>query len=352
MRVNTRILLNSANDLNSYNLNIKRIEEKLDLVSKSISPKIVAEKEIKGQIIEIGIQLMKIDHILLSMKETIKSATGKYDKCEESIVDYYLLIENIIQAKAKGNVVTFGEDGEYGGDQGGPERKARDDDALIDIIRKYHPNMSDVEIEDYLEKLNSEGCGYVAMVNTLFKNYEGREEEFEEKFGFPMYTVDSNGEKHLNFEYLITDYYSATDNHNENSFLFFDWDDVDNDEDESNTEGNGTTMDSREYRWEMYMKDHGINVDVQNDVQITPENYTKYSEKGDIVIAVRPVILEDELGNIATRDEGGHAMTVTGITEDGRYVVSSWGKKYYVDPSRYENQEDSYNNFQVVKYKK
>ena len=40
----------------------------------------------------------------------------------------------------------------------------------------------------------------------------------------------------------------------------------------------------------------------------------------------------DENGNRYYID-GGHAITVTGITEDGRYIVSSWGEKYYINPS-------------------
>ena len=30
---------------------------------------------------------------------------------------------------------------------------------------------------------------------------------------------------------------------------------------------------------------------------------------------------------------GGHAITVTGVTDDGKWIVSSWGKKYYIDPN-------------------
>jgi len=30
-------------------------------------------------------------------------------------------------------------------------------------------------------------------------------------------------------------------------------------------------------------------------------------------------------------------MTITGTTEDGRYIVSSWGKKYYIKPNELKN---------------
>ncbi len=30
--------------------------------------------------------------------------------------------------------------------------------------------------------------------------------------------------------------------------------------------------------------------------------------------------------------DGGHAMVVTGLTDDGRIQVSSWGELYYISP--------------------
>ena len=30
--------------------------------------------------------------------------------------------------------------------------------------------------------------------------------------------------------------------------------------------------------------------------------------------------------------DGGHAMMVTGLTDDGRIEVSSWGERYYITP--------------------
>ena len=47
--------------------------------------------------------------------------------------------------------------------------------------------------------------------------------------------------------------------------------------------------------------------------------------------------LEYENGDILNKDTEyevleGHEMTITGITSDGRYEVSTWGKKFYFDP--------------------
>lgn len=111
----------------------------------------------------------------------------------------------------------------------------------------------------------------------------------------------------------------------------FSWDDVDESEDESTTKGNGTTRESREYRWEKYLKDRGVDVDVKN-VDVTLDNYNEVAVKGDLVVGVSPCILYDSSGKKVVNQDGGHAMTVTGITDDGMYKVSSWGKEYYIKP--------------------
>ena len=38
------------------------------------------------------------------------------------------------------------------------------------------------------------------------------------------------------------------------------------------------------------------------------------------------------VGSKYRSDVGGHWMTITGVTDDGRYIVSSWGKKLYLKP--------------------
>ncbi len=40
-----------------------------------------------------------------------------------------------------------------------------------------------------------------------------------------------------------------------------------------------------------------------------------------------------ENGEIQQYIDGGHGMIVTGITYDGKYIVSSWGEKYIIDPN-------------------
>lgn len=92
--------------------------------------------------------------------------------------------------------------------------------------------------------------------------------------------------------------------------------------------------------------EHGIDVNVECYIDVTTDNYNDIADKGQIIVAIEPCILEDEAGNTVFKANGGHAMTVTGVTEDGRFIVSSWGKRYYIDP------DTDYNRlqFQQVRY--
>ena len=60
------------------------------------------------------------------------------------------------------------------------------------------------------------------------------------------------------------------------------------------------------------------------------------------VLVLEGTEMRDDSGNVSTLG-GGHYVTITGITDDGRYIVSSWGGKYYIDPS-----QASIANYQVI----
>lgn len=322
INVKPPILTEQVSDWKKLYMHLKNYENQLDSIKNSFNMSGDAGALIKKSLNEADEQLESIIITIRILYKILEQIVNAYIKSEQSISN-----TNIITSPN----MPFDDQGQYGGYQGNPQTHYKD---LADIVRKYYPDFSDKEVEDYLKKLADEGCGYVAMTNTIFSQFEGKEDEFEKTFGFPMY--DENGE--LNYDAMVTDFYSAMDNHNK--------DGINESEDPSSTDGKGTTREKREYRWETYMKDHGIDVDVK-DVDVTPDTYEEIAKDGYLVIGVSPVVLYDENGNEVYNKKGGHAMTVTGVTDDGMYIVSSWGEKFYIKPD-----DNVYNRmqFQQVQY--
>lgn len=232
--------------------------------------------------------------------------------------------------------------GDRGGDQNGPyllwqRGSDADRDIMRELIHSYgeYADYSDKEIEELLQKLNSEGCGYVAFANIIVDEYRRKEEEFEEIFGFPLFLENEDGDISVDYNRLIVDLYCASDNHKKGKNLWKEYDIYDEKEDLSSVIGRGTTPEDRIYRFERYMDGYDVPVRLENIECDPKEVYQKCKEEAElgnrVIISTCPVRLEDERGEPAQMD-GGHAMTVTGLTEDGRIEVTSWGEKYYILP--------------------
>ncbi len=182
----------------------------------------------------------------------------------------------------------------------------------LDASYKYNPNTGKKEVD--VPGLNHQGCEYQALVNTIFEYYihrENGETEFYQKFGYTL--RDENG--NLNYEIALVDLYSKNEEPN-----------ID-----------GLTDEAAEKIIERYMGDSGndgnssVSVDMKRNQHITVNNIDNYLRSGkQVIVSSQRYILYDEAGK--QRSCGGHAMVITGVTKDGRYIVSSWGDKYYIDP--------------------
>lgn len=229
-----------------------------------------------------------------------------------------------------------------GGDQNGPymlwlKGKNSDREDLRELVHSYeeYEDYSDEEIGELFMKLNSEGCGYVAFANIIVDEYRRKEEVFEKTFGFPLFIQNAAGETCVNYNRLIVDLYCASDNHNRMVSAGRQYDIYDPDEDKSPASGVGTTPKDRIYRFERYAKAYGLAVKMEN-IECTPDEiYLRCKEEigqgKRIIISTCPVRLVDRADEPAYMD-GGHAMMVTGLMDDGRIEVSSWGEKYYITP--------------------
>lgn len=214
----------------------------------------------------------------------------------------------------------------YGGRQHGPKNEVNQDGIIsskeersyVDIIkRNTGKEMSEAELYQYLSELNSHGCGYTAMVNTILEYYCHRtngEEEFRNKFGFPL--RDDNG--NLNYNALTIDIYSKT-----NGLVH-----------------NSSSEDSRKVILESYMGDSGIDgnssvkVTVNKRVHVTSNNVDNYIREGKQIIIRGQnlhIYADESKSSVADCGGAGHAMVVTGVTKDGLLIVSTWGRKGYID---------------------
>lgn len=241
------------------------------------------------------------------------------------------------------------DDDYYGSRQHGPEMdvSSGDKQAIKDYTKIIQDNtgvtLSEQQLREYLDAkfakdgngrikydsngeaivekvgLNHEGCEYAAIVNTIFEYYihrENGEREFYNKFGYSLRDADGN----LNYNYVLVDVYSKYDD----------------------TNFSGLTDQKAEIILESYMGETGkdgnssVSVDMKTGVHVTVRNIDNYLRSGkQVIMSAQNVVIRDESGNLMQDCAGdGHAMVVTGVTSDGRYIVSTWGMKGYIDPKK------------------
>ncbi len=82
-------------------------------------------------------------------------------------------------------------------------------------IQKYYPVLTFASNEHamdfykiYFNTIADCSCGYVAVADKVFHQFEGREEEFEDIFGYPMYTIDENKVIDFNYEIFILEFFN------------------------------------------------------------------------------------------------------------------------------------------------
>lgn len=340
------------------------------------------QSDISNTALQLNRKLQDYNRVLKAYKSFVGLAYKKY--LELDSVEFELKIE-------VGQTNIFDETNGYGGDQGDMSHNRNgfkflwwvwgEDKDIYDFVRNQegYENYSETQIHELLDKINNEGCGYVALVNTLFLEFPGSAEEFERIYGFPMRDKDGN----YNFNRMLIDIYCKTDDkyflteNSGKSALISDvigsyWkgDQFDSvqfekdygikytplsteepipdgiintvldhfDDEVASFKTDGTTIYSQENRLLAYLHEKGIDADVScsSSTNMSADSVRNTLESGTVVKLSlgKGIQLCDENGNVQQTLGGGHAVLITDITDDGRYVISSWGEKYYVDPSR------------------
>ena len=257
-----------------------------------------------------------------------------------------------------------------------------EDDDIYDFVKKHkgYENYSDKQIHDLLTTLEKTGCSYVAVANAIFWQYRNHGDIFEEKFGFPIRGKDGD----LNYKKLIIEYYLNTrctifldEPHGKEAFIeyflmhpdeykkrFGEYCAVDpegknideqqilfeetynriffeNGQKIFHTQNDNKADYSISNKLSHYSKEKnlGLVCKYYKRAEVTEKKIKEALMAGHCVkIGVTNYKLEYEDGSdYSEKSNGGHAMIVTGIAPDGRYIVSSWGEKLYLDPKDAES---------------
>lgn len=225
----------------------------------------------------------------------------------------------------------------YGGDQGAPhniDKNSSEYIMLYDIASKNNSMVTSDNFDSYLEKMNSEGCGFVSLVNGIMCHFENDPEGFEKAFGYPMYKSDHT----LNYECLLTDVYSSCDNYFLGTEVSFgDYNPFEDGISGSyspaeDASGNGTNQFTRNEYIKTFMSEHGFQAEIKTLNYLCPENFREITDSGKtVLVSLKRGKLECEDGSLK-QNIHEHSIVVTGFTEEGRIIVSSWGERLFIDP--------------------
>ena len=279
------------------------------------------------------------------------------------------------------------------------------DPLILDEVQKYFPrNKFDSDEEamffynKYFKVIADCGCGYTAVINSIFEYFNGREEDFLNTFNFPMYNMYNDNKIDYNYELLVLKFfnYVVLESHAEDYCLddvikYFekdyysyklqlfqsnpdfqkklpkdfhkytksDWDNWNKYTEERNNQFK--ILYNKWLEAENVYKNFGLpieielgdikgflkqyNIDINVDIKRTKKffsindilachNFTLYkrNENGDII---------DTIDHVSS-----HYVYISDITEDGKIIVSSWGKEYLFD-----NEESSWTYRLTLKYK-
>jgi hypothetical protein len=189
------------------------------------------------------------------------------------------------------------------------------------LFKKYKIDKGDEFMSFLLDLAAKHGCGYSVITNTIVDYYKDKPDEFEKKYGYPLYYVDEKGNKLFNYDCIFVD-----------TFIQLNEDEIKRRLKNKGT--NGYSWSVKYSEMESYLKKiFGRKVPIKCSTKrgdISRETYDKMMASGDYsyaVIAVRDFDLVPYGNNPreTRHNDGGHWMTIVGISENGNYIVSSWG---------------------------
>lgn len=229
---------------------------------------------------------------------------------------------------------------------------------LEQIVTKYFPELSKSNVNKFLRAIDVNGvCSYATVVNEIFVTFDGKEQLFKQLFGYDMYRYE-NGIKVLNDEVMLADLYCYVNK--DNKSVIWDgprgWKVAKNDK-SAFCMSYGDTMDSKQTsKIEGWFNSKGLNLNWKSKViYMCRKSGTTPKAASNITDNIKKAILQRHTVEIDIfsynenpmdlilystdlssyndcklegKHQFGHSMLITGITESGDIIVSSWGREY------------------------
>ncbi len=238
-------------------------------------------------------------------------------------------------------------------------------------IEEYFPGqeVTDEDLALLFYRMNSVGCGYIATINTMFEAYKDlSNEEWENIFGFPRVSVGDKGYT-INYDYMFLEFFIFYNQQvrklNTIEGMYGNTEEqrnIDQIGGDAALNGNTFQMTGAEgsnipdlvktlsmflnIRYNLYPEGeyvNGVAKDLGPNDRLSVDTVRSILESGEsqIIIGAEHFNLyspEDLNGNgllddKLSADVGAHGMSVTGVTDDGKLIVSSWGNEYILDPN-------------------
>ncbi|RKM58707.1 hypothetical protein D6856_13240 [Butyrivibrio sp. XB500-5] len=268
-----------------------------------------------------------------------------------------------------------------------------EDDDTYAFVRSFpgYEKKSDREIHDLLDDYTKHGCSFAASANVFMDQFKDRPEEFERVFGFSMLNKDGD----LNYRKLILSFYLNSINkiylNEANGVATFEEYYYQHEEefmrkypghDLGDVRGVATgllnagvtavttdeeyhSIDNTADRIVHFGTEHNLDIDFNRiDPKLDASSAaTKIQNALDngytVTFCAAGFDLEYENGDSCYKNIDHHAMTITGVerTKDKngkekiRYIVSTWGKKYYFDMDD-NNHANKISEYRIYKIKK
>ena len=212
------------------------------------------------------------------------------------------------------------------------ETEEKQAESIINLFKEKGFEDNGIEDEmtmlDVLRYEKNQGCGHAAITNYVCEIYSDKPEEFEEKYGYPLY-VEKDGHMTYNYETIMTDVFLdandkfLSDNITAEGFV-------------ANNEDSSIHVNEMGDKLSHFLGEEVETVVVSHDA--STETYNNYIEDGyeySVMAAYRFDLNahgETEKDYSANKEtQNGHWMTITGVSENNKLLLSSWGREYELE---------------------